>query len=45
MFALPNGRANIYIINTDTYFNKIFKNIRLIKTIYNNIMKISLNYQ
>jgi len=45
MFAAEASAANIFIINTDLFFNKIFKNNRLIKTIHNNIIKISLNYQ
>jgi|688.fasta_scaffold780611_1 hypothetical protein len=39
MFACATAQANIFIINTDIYFIKIFQNYRLIKTIHNNNIK------
>lgn len=39
MFACAVAQANIFIINTDIYFIKLFKNYRLMKKIHNNYIK------
>jgi len=39
MFALPFGRANIYIIIIDIKFIQLFKKIYSVENIKNNIIK------